>query len=127
MGNIKEDKIYEKWNNLGFLQGFSEDNKMNLANGYERLANHLLANTGDNKIYNKQLDSYSFPVLRRYLTLNPNINLTDEFIMDFLFELNKYVEINKEILQNITMEVNLDDDIQAKLLLKFCEEIYNGR
>jgi|TARA_R110000824_G_scaffold156963_7_gene330401 hypothetical protein len=124
---VLEDSTYLKWKSIGFTDGLTRELGIKLSHAYENTANILLADTGDNKIYNKQLDIYSFPVLKKYLTLNPNINVTDEFIMDFLFELNEYVEVNKEILQNITMEVNLDDDIQAKLLLKFCEKIYNGR
>ena len=73
--NVIEDREYtieeiiERWNELGFLDGFPEDKKEVLAMNYENMARYLIYNNEDNVE-----DSFStiiFPVIRKITSVVP--------------------------------------------------------
>lgn len=73
--NVIEDREYtieeiiERWNELGFLDGFPEDKKEVLAMNYENMARYLIYNNEDNVE-----DSFStiiFPVIRKITSVIP--------------------------------------------------------
>lgn len=73
--NVIEDREYtieeiiERWDKLGFLDGFPEDKKEVLAMNYENMARYLIYNNEDNVE-----DSFStiiFPVIRKITSVIP--------------------------------------------------------
>lgn len=99
------EEIIERWDKLGFLDGFPEDKKEVLAINYENMAHYLIYNDEDNVE-----DSFStiiFPIIRRITSKIPIkfdsrmlvkyiLGITIENVEQYVSEtVRKYLKQNK--------------------------------
>ena len=118
---IGEDKILDKWESLGFLDNLLLPQQIKLAHGMEYTAETLIADDGS---FNEEIDTQAFPVLRKIITVNPNIDLTNDFIINTLTKLSDFTK-SREYSDGMTSNNYVNAiDMEAELLHLFVETNY---
>ena len=123
------DKVHEKWKSLGFLEQLTEEDSVELAHGFEYMAqtlvNDINIHSKKNRHFNENVDVISFPTLRRVFTTSTNLKLTEDFIDVFLENLNDFS--NTESFKRWWEEPPTPEvDPQAELLLEFIRVYYGN-
>jgi len=113
------DKVYQKWKDYGFLDNLSEEQSIELADGFEYLESILKAHG-----HTDYICTIAFPVLRRVFTTRPNIELSEEFILEILKNLKEYVntDMYKKSLKEGASLSTIDSE--AELLVLFVKTYY---
>jgi hypothetical protein len=118
------DKIINKWEGLGFLEGFT--NKKNGAIAYELLAHILLTDIEGDKRYDERLTTVMFPVVSRVLReYEEDLNLDDirEIVMELLLGFPLHELDSKEA---AIMHKNYID-YEAEVIYEYCLQYSSQR
>jgi hypothetical protein len=120
-----KDKILDKWESLGFIDNLLLPQQIKLAHGMEYTAETLIADgEKEFRTFNEEIDTQAFPVLRKIITVNPNIVLTNDFIINTLTKLSDFTK-SREYSDGMTSNNYVNAiDMEAELLHLFVETNY---
>jgi len=126
---MKNREILIKWKSYGFLEEMEPENQIKLAMAYEYLANKLIIEAKPIIRYHDNIEVLVFPILRRYYGLNPSIELSNDFLDDFIKQLNLYItsDFYCQGMDNLNNLMGTSVDIEVILLKIFCEDIYENK
>lgn len=123
---VLEDSTYLKWKSLGFTDGLTRELGIKLSHAYENMTKILVSDYEDKglfRIYNTEVDTIAFPVLRQIIGITPEIEFSDNVIIELLNKLSEYLQSDehKKFLESPC--VSLIDN-ESESIINFIKIIY---
>lgn len=127
---IKNYEVYEKWNDLGFLNSISNDIKIEVAISLEEMSRLLIL---DNELeiseFDEKLQTISFAAIINIAIKTEQSLINKQDIKSFLIELNSFIhsdEIKKTIKELSICHMNIDVEAEVlHIFIKYKVESYD--
>lgn len=122
MKKVDKNKIFEKWNHIGFLDnGLGRQFNIKLALMFEHTALKLLADIEkESRVYSEQLETCAFAVLHRLATKS-NMKMSKREVNKMLKALNSFLTGPRAASLMIEFHGHTNIDMEAELLSEFAE------
>lgn len=118
--------VYNKWLELGFLEGLDKDMGIGLANIYEYTAKFLIAKS-DLSESDKIIETIIFPILYRIYTKDKYSISNEEDIQFIIIKLTEHIKSEKitNFINTYSMANNVD--VEAEICASFGDEYVDIR
>jgi len=118
-------EILIKWYEVGLLINLDLMTQIKLAGAYEYASKIMIADANKEvKEFNEEIVSIMCPCLYKITNNNPNIDLSDEFVLEMLHKLSDFIK-SKEYSDGMTSNNYVNAiDMEAELLHLFVETNY---
>lgn len=119
---MENKEVMKKWERYGMLDGLPECSKIKLVDTYEFTLRYLTISEAMGIKHHENLSVMIFPVLRRLIQNNEDINFAIDQIQMIIYKLNAFIESDeyKASKSDLSM-IMCDEDSDAELLNIFCE------
>lgn len=92
--NVKNEKVFDRWNKIGFLEGLDNELAVKVADEFEKVAKYIIITEGE---YPSSVETMALPCVRRIFQLQdgPNEKYNPEALCEKLREELKKLDTDK--------------------------------